>query len=99
MWADHSCQMHLFRGGTSVSWELGGVVSHPGCAHIPPGAGLLKAEALPLPLLCLPCESPHRGHVRELVSSPENPSEAQGAEGAEGALKANLAYPKGSPLW
>lgn len=92
--------MHLFKwGGTSVSWELGGAVSHPRCAHVLPGAGLVKADALFLSPLCLPYESPHRSHIRELATSPENPSENQGAEGAEGAPKASLVYPNSSPLF
>lgn len=72
-------------------------MSHPCCAHIPPGAGLVKADALPLSLLCLLYESPHRGHG-EPATSPENPREDQGAEGAEGTLKASLAYPNSSAL-
>lgn len=73
-------------------------MSHAHCAHIPPGAGLVKADALPLSLLCCLYKSPHRGHIGEPATSPESPSEKQGAEGAEGSLKASLVYPNSSPL-
>lgn len=93
--------MHLFKGGgTSViwGWELGEHSESPTLCALPDDrAGLVRAETLPL-LLLLCLESPHRSHIWEPATAPENPSEDQGAEGAEGAPKASPSELNSSPL-